>query len=179
MLFTALIVQPQPVRAGGLESIQSAGNGLLAWFISFRAPLDTVVAREKRDQLRRRLSQLSRTLYATEQTIEDLIRYLEQPGTDRTRLNAKVDELSNRVDAFRAALLSLGPLLREERRAGGEAVETQLRRASMSRANLVMRIRMDVADPAKRPALAAEGKTTLAVLIRANKELAAVIRRLR
>jgi hypothetical protein len=178
LLAATMVMQTAAARAQDLAPIRSAGSSLLAWLISLRAPLDTIVAREKKDQLRRQLVDLNMRLYETGLKIEDLVRDLERPNPDRARITAHVADFRTRVDRFRSELGKVGPLLLQEHRAGGSRVEDALRGAAASRAALVERLEDAAAVSAMRPGLATEGRATLIVLRRATKELSVLIRRL-
>lgn len=178
LLAVAMAVQAAPAWAQDLGSIQSAGNRLLAWLISLRAPLDTIVAREKKDQLRRHLVGLNMRLYETGLKIEDLVRDLERPNADAARIRANVADLRVRVDQFRSALEKVGPLLLQEHQAGGQSVEDALRRTAVSRAALIEELEDSAEVPSARPFLAAQGRGALTVLRRATRELSLLIRRL-
>lgn len=178
-LIAAILLAP-PAQAQGeiIDQVRIGANAALQWFQELRRPLDQIVAAEKRDQLMEHMSQLSVNLFAIEQDKALLLRLLARPQVDRNQVANNLSRLNQNLGAARATLRRIGPLLRQEHRAGGVGVEAALSDAIVARKGWVEEAQGLLNNPARRASLIKEGTSTLKALRAANVELSRLLTRL-
>jgi hypothetical protein len=170
-------------RIQGLTTFEMATSAMVSWLKNVTmGPIDDIVAREKRAQLRNRLRELNQSIAELETSKE---RFLESLMGDDAQPHvlkaAEARKLVDQIQRVRDKVTRVKVLMREEYAIGGDKCEQLLESASGAQKMWAFRI-ADIADRDKGDPLVVEaiekGKQAIKSLHEASLELAKLTRRL-